>query len=330
MSESLLAVDGLTVHLPSAARPVIADVSFALAPGECLGVVGESGSGKSVTARSILGIPPAGMSASGTIQFGSHTYDVTDAETMRRWRSKHVGVIFQDPASVMDPTRTVGDYLTEVLVYERRMRRTEALLKAAEMLTSMGLSDPRALLDRYPHEFSGGQLQRICIAAALLPDPDLLIADEPTTALDNTTQALVIDLLDRARRERHVSTVFITHNLELALAFCDRIAVAYAGRIVEIGDTRTVARGGHHPYTNALLRCQPDVSQRHETLPVIAGQPPTLAQPLTGCVFRERCPRATDACVELPSWTAEDERLGYACVHPMTPGTTPSGVHDAA
>jgi peptide/nickel transport system ATP-binding protein len=328
MSESSLTVDGLTVWLPSAARPVVADVSFTLAPGECLGLVGESGSGKSVTARAILGIPPAGMTARGTVGIGSRTLDVTDAETMRRWRSGHVGVIFQDPASIMDPTRTVGDYLTEVLVYERRMRRAEALQKAAEMLTSMGLSDARGLLDRYPHEFSGGQLQRICIAAALLPDPDLLIADEPTTALDSTTQALVIALLDRARRERQVSTVFITHNLELALAFCDRIAVAYAGRIVEIGDTHTVARGGHHPYTNALLRCRPDVERRRDTLPVIAGQPPGLAQPLSGCVFRERCPRATDVCAELPAWTAEDERLGYACVHPLTPG--PNGAHDAA
>jgi peptide/nickel transport system ATP-binding protein len=329
MSESLT-VDGLTVWLPSAARPVVADVSFTLAPGECLGVVGESGSGKSITARAVLGIPPAGMSARGTVGFGSRTLDVTDAETMRRWRSDHVGVIFQDPASVMDPTRTVGDYLTEVLVYERRMRRADALQKAAETLTSMGLTDTRALLDRYPHEFSGGQLQRICIAAALLPDPDLLIADEPTTALDSTTQALVIALLDRARRERKLSTVFITHNLELALAFCDRIAVAYAGRIVEIGDTRTVARGGYHPYTNALLRCQPDVERRRDALPVIEGQPPTLDQPLTGCVFRERCPQAVDDCAEPPAWTAGDERLGYACIRPMTPGIGPNGAHDAA
>ncbi|WP_052357641.1 ABC transporter ATP-binding protein [Leifsonia aquatica] len=247
MSEPTVHIDDLVVTLPSARRRVVDEVSITIRPGECLGLVGESGSGKSVTARALLGIPPTGMTASGRLTVGGRELDLGDAETMRRWRSADVGVIFQDPAAIMDPTRTVGDFLTEVLVQERGVRMPEAKAKAADMLASMGLRDTTALLSRYPHEFSGGQLQRICIAAALLPEPKLIIADEATTALDNSSQALVIALLDRARRERGLSMLFITHNLELALAFCDRIAVAYAGRIVEVGDAANIAGRTQHP-----------------------------------------------------------------------------------
>ena len=318
MSEPTVQATDLVVTLASARRRVVDEVSITINPGQCLGLVGESGSGKSVTARALLGIPPEGMAVQGVLSVGGTRLDLGDREAMRRWRSAEVGVIFQDPAAIMDPTRTVGDFVTEVLVHERGVAKALAHEQAADLLTSMGLEDAAALLSRYPHEFSGGQLQRICIAAALLPEPRLIIADEATTALDTSSQALVIALLDRARHERGLSMLFITHNLELALAFCDRIAVAYAGKVVELGEAETIAARAHHPYTQALLRSRPDPARRRANLLAIAGQPPGLDVALSGCVFRERCPRAAEDCLTSPEWTPTGTDTGFACFHPLT------------
>jgi peptide/nickel transport system ATP-binding protein len=330
MSDTALRVDDLIVTLPRAARRVVDSVSFTIAAGECLGLVGESGSGKSVTARAVLGTPPEGMKTGGRLEVNGRVIDLHNAEAMRRWRASEVGVIFQDPSAIMDPTRPIGDFLTEVLVFERGVSRPDARRRAADMLASMGLRETEAMLSRYPHEFSGGQLQRICIAAALLPEPKLLIADEPTTALDNSSQAVVISLLEEARRERGLSMLFITHNLELALAFCDRIAVAYAGRVVELETSDVIASGGHHPYTDALLRCRPDVTRRRPELPAIAGQPPTLAVPLSGCVFHARCPRAVDECASVPAWTDTGDTTGFACIRPVDRAPEPTGADRVA
>ena len=300
-----------------AVRPILDRVSLEIAPGECLGLVGESGSGKSMTARSILGVPPDGLTVTGRVRHRGLDLDMADRGAMRQWRAAQVGVVFQEPHRIMDPTRTVGDYLGEVLTLVRDVPRREVQRRSIQGLHQVGIDDPAGSLKRYPHELSGGQLQRAVIAAALLVEPSLLIADEPTTALDTTTQALVTVLLNRARHERNLSMLYITHNLELAMAICDRIAVMYAGQILEVSRAGAIRREARHPYTEALLRCRPNIGQRREALPVIEGQPPGLQTPLPGCPFAPRCPRTDSTCQAKRPVLVSTGQGAAACFHPL-------------
>jgi peptide/nickel transport system ATP-binding protein len=328
MSEGpLLRVVDLTVRLRDVptARPVLDHVSFSIADRECVGLVGESGCGKTVTARSVIGMPPDAMSMTGDIWFRGERLDTGNREFMRRWRVRNVGVVFQDPLAIMDPVRTVGDFMTEVLTAELGVPRETARSQAIDMLAQVGIPDGQQRFSRYPHEFSGGQLQRVGIAAALLVEPTLLIADEPTTALDMTTQARVVAYLDDARRERGLSMLFVTHNLELAMAFCDRVAVIYAGRLVEISSVATMRLGGHHPYTSALLRCRPEPTERRPALHVIPGQPPGLGTSFPGCPFAPRCDRAVPDCLEGPPGLEAVGDGEVACIRPLSPDSSTSG-----
>lgn len=314
-----LEVNSLTVTASDylAVRPILDRVSLEIAPGECLGLVGESGSGKSMTARSILGVPPDGLTVTGRVRHRGLDLDMADRGAMRQWRAAQVGVVFQEPHRIMDPTRTVGDYLGEVLTLVRDVPRREVQRRSIQGLHQVGIDDPAGSLKRYPHELSGGQLQRAVIAAALLVEPSLLIADEPTTALDTTTQALVTVLLNRARHERNLSMLYITHNLELAMAICDRIAVMYAGQILEVSRAGAIRREARHPYTEALLRCRPNIGQRREALPVIEGQPPGLQTPLPGCPFAPRCPRTDSTCQAKRPVLVSTGQGAAACFHPL-------------
>jgi oligopeptide/dipeptide ABC transporter ATP-binding protein len=289
----LLEVDGLTVRLP--AGPVLRDVSFAISAGEALGLVGESGSGKSMTARAIDRLLPAGAASSGSIRFGGTEVGGLSGNSLRRYRSD-VAMIFQDARAHINPVRRIGDFMTEAL-RATGTPRAEALERARALLAEVGISDPGRRLRQYPHELSGGMLQRVMIAAALLTRPRLLLADEPTTALDVTTQAEVMAILDELRRERGMALLFITHDLELAAAICDRTAVMYAGQVVEIRRSDLLHSDPLHPYTAALAAARPDITRTEPRLRAIPGRPLSAFEaPAEGCAFAARCGFAAPSC----------------------------------
>ncbi|MFD4247393.1 ABC transporter ATP-binding protein [Streptomyces sp. NPDC058525] len=302
----LEAVD-LRLALPGHARPVLAGVNLRVRSGETVALVGESGSGKSLTSRAALGLLPAGAEVSGTVRVTGQDVLALRADRLRALRSSTVSMIFQDPRSAMNPLRRLGDFLTETV---RGTARAEAL---PGLLDAVGL--PARVLRQYPHELSGGMLQRVMIAAALLPGPRLLLADEPTTALDTVTQAEIVTLLARLRAREGCGLLFVTHDLELAAAISDRVYVMYAGRIVETGPAAAVFENPRHPYTRALLEATPRLDSPPGPLPALPGRPPDLRTAVTGCAFAPRCPRATDLCGrELPA-----PRAGVACHHAELP-----------
>ncbi|HEX4087954.1 MAG TPA: ABC transporter ATP-binding protein [Trebonia sp.] len=289
----LLAVDGLDVRLP--AGPVLRDISLSIGPGEALGLVGESGSGKSMTARAIARLLPPGAVVSGSVRFDGRPVLDLAAGDLRRYRSE-VAMIFQDPRAHINPVRRIGDFMTEALRASGVAPR-EAGRRAADMLEEVGIADGGRRLRQYPHELSGGMLQRVMIGAALLTGPRLLLADEPTTALDVTTQAEVMAILDEPRRSRGLSLLFITHDLELAAAICDRTSVMYAGQIVEDRASDRLHDDPLHPYTAALSAARPDISQTRARLRTIPGRPLSAFEaPATGCGFAARCAHAVDEC----------------------------------
>jgi oligopeptide/dipeptide ABC transporter ATP-binding protein len=289
----LLEVDGLTVRLP--AGNVLRDVSLSIGPGEALGLVGESGSGKSMTAKAIARLLPPGAVASGSVTFdGRPVFDLPAAD-LRRYRSE-VAMIFQDPRAHINPVRRIGDFMTEALRSQGVAAR-EAARRACDMLDQVGIADAGRRLRQYPHELSGGMLQRVMIGAALLTRPRLLLADEPTTALDVTTQAEVMAILDELRRSQGLSLLFITHDLELAAAICDRTAVMYAGQIVEVRSSDRLHDDPLHPYTAALAAARPDIGRTRTRLRTIPGRPLSAFEaPSSGCAFAARCAHAADAC----------------------------------
>ena len=294
--ESLLEVAGLRVTL--GAGTVLRGVDFAIAPGEALGLVGESGSGKSMTARAIGRLLPRGAQSEGTITFDGAEVTQLDGKGLRRYRGQ-VAMVFQDPRAHVNPVRRIGDFMTEALRANQGVPAAEARGRAAGMLAQVGIDDGERRLRQYPHELSGGMLQRVMIAAALLTEPLLLLADEPTTALDVTTQAEVMAILDDLRREFGLAMLFITHDLELAAAICDRTAVMYAGQVVEIRASALLHDDPLHPYTAALAAARPDIAQTRARLRAIPGRPLSAFEAPPGqCAFAPRCPHAAAGCRE--------------------------------
>ncbi|MCQ6556817.1 ABC transporter ATP-binding protein [Streptomyces sp. C10-9-1] len=298
----LLDMENLTLHLPGAARPVLEDVSLRVGAGEIVGLVGESGSGKSTTAKAALRILPDGARAHGKVMLdGADVLSMSDAE-LRGHRARTVAMVHQDPRSALNPVRRVGDFLTERLLHTGTTDRRAARRRAVELLDTVGLADPERRVRQYPHELSGGMLQRVVIAGALAAEPRLLLADESTSALDVTTQAGILALLRRLRDERGLGLVFITHDLHLAAAYCDRVHVMYAGRVVEEQRAERLFEHARHPYTRGLLACSPELGETPRALLPIPGRPPSLAESFTGCPFSARCPHSEPDC---DSWRPE-------------------------
>jgi oligopeptide/dipeptide ABC transporter ATP-binding protein len=274
-------------------------VSFQLARGKILGLVGESGSGKSATALSIMRlIPhPPGRIEAGRITFhGESLLEKPEAE-MRQIRGARISMIFQDPMTSLDPVFTIGQQLTEALRYHQRLKKKEALARSVEMLRLVGIPSPEVRMRNYPHEFSGGMQQRVMIAMALLCRPDLLLADEPTTALDVTIEVQILELLQDIRQQLGTSIILITHDLRVVVNVCDEVAVMYAGNIVEIGPVKEIFLNPQHPYTLGLMQSIPKPGVRGRLQP-IPGRPPDLIDLPPGCRFVPRCPEAIAACHE--------------------------------
>ncbi|MFJ6407588.1 ABC transporter ATP-binding protein [Streptomyces hydrogenans] len=292
-----LEIRGLRLTLPGAARPVLDGVDLAVGPGETVALVGESGSGKSLTSRGALGLLPAGAVTEGAVLVDGEDVLTAPPDRLRALRTGRVAMIFQDPRATLNPLRRIGDFLTEG-ARAAGAEPAAATERATGLLTAVGLD--ATVLDAYPGQVSGGMLQRVVIAAALMGDPVLLLADEPTTALDVITQAEVIALLVRLRESFRTGLLFVTHDLDLAAAVSDRVHVMYAGRIVESGPAEELFARPLHPYTTALLASTPRLTAPGGRLSAIPGQPPDPRTPLTGCPFAARCPLATDTCRENP------------------------------
>ncbi|MFE5856703.1 dipeptide/oligopeptide/nickel ABC transporter permease/ATP-binding protein [Streptomyces sp. NPDC056500] len=294
--DALLRVDGLTVTDRNGAQ-LVSDVSFHIKRGETFGVVGESGCGKSITAAAILGLLPKGVTvAGGSIRLEDSEIAGLSGERLRQVRGKRIGMVFQDPGSALSPVHTVGRQLTDAIRAHSGLSKDEATERAAELLALVGVPNPQERLKDYPHQFSGGMAQRVVIAGALACDPELLIADEPTTALDVTIQAQVLDLLASLRERLQMSLLIITHDLGVVADTCDRVAVMYAGQIVEQRTVKDAFAEPKHPYTEALLAAVPHSETDGEPLATIPGRvPPAWAWP-QGCRFHPRCPYATDNC----------------------------------
>ncbi|MFD7438209.1 ABC transporter ATP-binding protein [Streptomyces sp. NPDC059861] len=292
----LLDIEDLNLSLADrAARPLLSDVSLRVAAGEVVGLVGESGSGKSTTARAVLRMLPTGADVTGSVRMAGEDVLTMDAARLRAHRARSVSMIYQDPRASLNPVRRIGDFLTERLVRVLGQSRRQAVDNAVRLLGDVGLGEPDRRLRQYPHELSGGMLQRVVIAAALATNPALLLADEATSALDVTTQAEVLALLKRLQAERDLGLLFITHDLNLAAAYCDRVYVMYAGHVVEHQPARELFVHPRHPYTRGLLDCSPALGERRELRP-IAGRPPSLSDVRPGCPFAPRCAFAEEAC----------------------------------
>ncbi|HUA41893.1 MAG TPA: ABC transporter ATP-binding protein [Streptosporangiaceae bacterium] len=308
----LLEVDGLTVRLPvgGVKRAVLRDVSLTVRAGEAVGLVGESGSGKSMTARAIDRLLPGGAEVDGQIRCSGRDVSELAGADLRAFRTK-VAMIFQDPRAHVNPVRRIGDFMTEAMRTNLGVPPRYAQMRALDMLAQVGIDDGERRMRQYPHELSGGMLQRVMIAAALLTDPRLLLADEPTTALDVTTQAEVMAILDELRREYGLAMLFITHDLELAAAICDRTVVMYAGQIVEVRSSELLHDDPLHPYTAALAAARPDIARTTARLRAIPGRPLSAFEaPADECAFAPRCPHASDACrAGVPGLTALDGGL---------------------
>lgn len=276
-------------------------VSFSVARGEVLGIVGESGCGKSVTAESVMRLLDEDTTNySGSVRFDGDTELLElSEEQMRHYRGGRLGMIFQDPMSSLNPVYTIGNQLVEALRAHSTLSKKDARQKAIRLLDLTGIPDPEARMKQYPHQLSGGQRQRVVIAMALCGEPDLLIADEPTTALDVTTQAQILQLMADLRNEFNTGTMFITHDLGVVAEVCDRVIVMYLGQVIEETDVHTLFDEPAHPYTRGLLASTPSLeTDNQHDLPIIPGAVPTLQQVPPGCRFAARCPFAVDACVE--------------------------------
>ena len=302
--EPLLAVRNLRVEFNTRRGTLVAidDVSLTIAPGEVLGVVGESGAGKSLTGTAIIGLlEPPGRIAGGQILLEGRRIDNLPAEQMRKIRGRHIGAIFQDPLTSLNPLYTIGQQITETILAHLPMTSAQARARAIALLGEVGIPAPERRIDNYPHQFSGGMRQRVVIALALCANPRLIIADEPTTALDVSVQAQIITLLKRLGREHGTAVMLITHDMGVIAETADRVAVMYAGRIVEIGPVQEVIHNPQHPYTTGLMGSIPSVGQELERLSQIEGSMPRLNAIPPGCPFNPRCPRVFDRCkVERP------------------------------
>ncbi|MBM3362223.1 MAG: ABC transporter ATP-binding protein [Betaproteobacteria bacterium] len=296
---SLLQVKNLVVEFAHRRGTLRAldDISFDIAPGEILGVVGESGAGKSLTGASIIGLlEPPGRVASGQILLEGQRIDHLSTDEMRHIRGRKIGAIFQDPLTSLNPLYTVGRQLTETIEAHLPVSRAQARQRAIELLQDTGIPAAEQRIDHYPHQFSGGMRQRVVIALALAAEPQLIVADEPTTALDVSIQAQIISLLKKVCKDRGAAVMLITHDMGVIAETCDRVAVMYAGRIAEIGPVRQVIEQPAHPYTRGLMACIPDMASDRHKLNQIEGAMPRLNAIPAGCAFNPRCPQALDRC----------------------------------
>jgi oligopeptide/dipeptide ABC transporter ATP-binding protein len=292
----LLSVSGLTVDIATqdGFKTALSDVDLQLHSGDTLGVVGESGSGKTMTALSIMGIlPPAGRIRAGSFAWRGEPITVRE---LHRLRGSRISMIFQNPSTSLNPLMTVGRQITEVLTKHRGLSGAEARRRAVELLDLVGIASPEARLKQYPHEFSGGMRQRIMIAIALAPEPELLIADEPTTALDVTIQAQIMQLIKDIQAELDVAVMLITHDLALISGFANRLMVMYGGRVAETAPTGELFLEPRHPYAWGLMESVPHVDRESKVLVGIPGAPPQLGADLPGCPFEPRCRYSHDAC----------------------------------
>jgi peptide/nickel transport system ATP-binding protein len=295
----LLTVEELRVEFPSRDVTLVAvdGVSFSIAPGEVLGVVGESGAGKSVTGAAVIGlVDPPGRIAGGRIMLGDRRIDNLPPEAMRRVRGREIGAVFQDPLTSLNPLYTVGRQLIETITTHLDLSPRAAHKRALELLAEVGIPAPKRRIDQYPHQFSGGMRQRVVIALALAASPKLIIADEPTTALDVSIQAQIIMLLKRLCRDHGTAVMLITHDMGVIAETADRVAVMYAGRIVEIGPVSDVIHRPAHPYTRGLMGSIPSIAADRESLAQIDGTMPRLNAIPEGCAFHPRCPHVFDRC----------------------------------
>lgn len=320
MTNTVLSIRNLSVEIPTRQGIVkpVDGVSYDIDRGEILGVVGESGAGKSMAGNAVIGLlnPPAHISG-GEIWLNGKRIDPLEGEAMRRLRGKEIGMIFQDPLTSLNPLLTVGDQLTETMLTHLPISRKEAQQRAISALEEVGIPGAAERIDSYPHEFSGGMRQRVVIALALCAEPSLVIADEPTTALDVSVQAQIISLLKRLCHERGTAVMLITHDMGVIAEAADRVAVMYAGRLAELGSVRDVLTEPQHPYTHGLMASTPLASQGKKRLHQIPGAMPRLHLMPEGCAFHPRCPHAQDKCRQAPLPPVANERA--ACWFPMLP-----------
>ena len=323
MTAPLLEVRHLRVEFPTRRGTLLAldDINFEIAPGEVLGVVGESGAGKSLTGAAIIGLlEPPGRIAGGEILLAGQRIDNLPYEQMRKIRGRRIGAIFQDPLTSLNPLYTVGRQLTETILTHLPVSAEQARARAVKLLQETGIPAAAERLDQYPHQFSGGMRQRVVIALALAAEPRLVIADEPTTALDVSIQAQIIALLKRVCRERGAAVMLITHDMGVIAETCDRVAVMYAGRIAEIGPVGALIHRPAHPYSVGLMGAIPSMDEDRERLLQIDGAMPRLNAMPSGCAFHPRCERVIDRCrSERPELMATQGETRAACWRVETP-----------
>ena len=319
-TDDLLAIQKLHTqfHVDKRVYRAVDNVSLSVNAGECLGIIGESGSGKSVTALSVMGLvaSPPGIICGGAVRFQGNDLLETKYKALRPLRGDRVAYIFQDPLATLHPLYRVGRQLAEAIQSHHSVSHTQARTRAIQLLKDVRLPNPESRVDNYPHELSGGMRQRIGIAMALANEPDVIIADEPTTALDVTVQAQILSLLNDLRRERGLAIIFITHDFGVVAQLCDRVAVMYAGCIVEQGPTASVLETPAHPYSKQLIDCVPVLGAGQRTLQAIPGLPPVLDNLPSGCAFAPRCNKAQDCCHAVEVTLSGDGQRAVRCLYP--------------
>lgn len=298
MNDTVLDIKGLKVEFPGLVRNVqaVRGIDLTLKKGELVGLVGESGSGKSMTASACLGLVPRPGVVSGSVKVSGSEVTGRSEQELAQLRGGEVAMIFQNPMKALNPYFTIGRQMVDAIRCHRPLSNSEAAKAAVEALQSVKMPDPAFAIDKYAHQMSGGQIQRVMIALALTCEPKLLIADEPTTALDVTIQAQILVLLRELSQERGLTILFITHDLGVVATLCERVSVMYAGRIVETSDVESLYSDPRHPYTQRLLATVPRRGQKLDKLPAISGQVPNMANPPLGCAFSPRCEKADDMC----------------------------------
>lgn len=316
MSETLLEIDNLSVDYETARGDLKAlrNISFDVNKGEIVGIVGESGCGKSTLISAILRlIAPNTRFRSGEVRFKGEDLLTRSESEMRGLRGGDISIVFQDPMQTHNPVIAIGKQMTDIQ-HRSNVTKAEKLATAAKMLGAVGIPDPELRLGQYPHEFSGGMRQRIAIAMALMSEPDLLIADEPTTALDATLEVQIIEGLKDLQRDLGCAVLFISHHLGVIAELCDRVVVMYAGAVVESGTVREIFHNPKHPYTRRLIECDPGhIKERARILPTIPGEVPDLANLPDGCIFRDRCDQAMDRCAQVPPLARLSDGHNAAC-----------------
>ena len=318
MSEYLVNIknERLSFFTPAGEVKALNDVSLHLKEGEVLGIVGESGSGKSVTAYSLMGLTAyPGRLIGGSIEFNGHEIDKMNVAQKRKVRGEEISLIFQDPMTSLNPVYTIGNQICEMILLHTKKTKQEARERAKELLTLVGINEPEKRLKQYPHELSGGMRQRVMIAIALACEPKLLIADEPTTALDVTIQAQILELMMELKKKLGMAIIMITHDLGVVASMCDRIAVMYAGKVVEYGTTDDIFYRPSHEYTKGLLRSIPRLDEKEKTrLVPIEGSPVDMLNPPAGCPFAPRCESCMKICLrQMPEYTDLSDIHYSAC-----------------